>query len=407
LKILYLNANPRHKLSDVSGYATHMAKTIKGFRQDGHQVITLIAGEEGAGADEARTRYRALKATLPGGKSRTGGGGLALLMRDTYEILRDRRAAARWMKQFRGQGVDFIYERMNPFHGSGARLARGLHVPLVLEINDPLRESVTTNFSRLRFYALMLERSLIRRAALVVVGSAALRSYYVARGVPPNKLVVLYPASDRAAFRPDIPGGEIRRRLGLEDRIVVGFVGSMRSWHRLELFRAAVQRVSQEDPRVAALIVGGIERSEPAAGVVVTGQVAPDEVPQYVAAMDICAIANATWYGSPTKLFEYGAMAKPVVAARFAPIQELIEDGVSGLLFNPGDVEDFAAGIRRLASDAESRKALGEGLHGVLLARATWESNTRKVIETISALRGDGAVRSVESSSGLPAATGQ
>jgi glycosyltransferase involved in cell wall biosynthesis len=397
MKILYLNANPRHRMSDVSGYATHMAKTIKGFRKDGHEVITLIAGEEGAGADDTRARYRALKAALPGKGPR--GGGLALLLRDFYEIARDRRSVRRWRAAFSGAGVDFIYERMNPFHGSGARLARSLGVPLVLEINDPLRESITTSFSRLRFYALALERSLIRRAHLVVVGSEALRQYYVARGVAPEKLVVLYPAADPDAFRPDTQGEGVRKRLGLEDRIVVGFVGSMRAWHRLDLFREAAERVGREDPRVAVLIVGGTERSDSAAAggpggprVVVTGQVSPEEVPHYLAAMDICAIANATWYGSPTKLFEYGAMAKPVVAARFAPIEEIVQDGKTGALFAPGDVDDFAARIRALVADGGARKALGAKLREELLARATWEHNTRVVIERIHGRRGAPAI---------------
>jgi glycosyltransferase involved in cell wall biosynthesis len=386
MKILYLNANPRHRMSDVSGYATHMAKTIKGFRKDGHEVITLIAGEEGAGADDTRARYRALKAALPGKGPK--GGGLALLLRDFYEIVRDRRSVRRWRAAFSGAGVDFIYERMNPFHGSGARLARSLGVPLVLEINDPLRESITTSFSRLRFYALALERSLIRRARLVVVGSEALRQYYVARGVPAGKLKVLYPAADLEAFRPEVDGAEVRKRLGLENRIVVGFVGSMRAWHRLDLFREAAERVSREDPRVAVLIVGGNEHADSAAAeagarVITTGQVAPEDVPHYLAAMDICAIANATWYGSPTKLFEYGAMAKPVVAARFAPIEEIVRDGKTGALFAPGDVDDFAARIRALVADGGARKLLGAKLREELLAHATWEYNTRVVIDAV------------------------
>jgi glycosyltransferase involved in cell wall biosynthesis len=99
--------------------------------------------------------------------------------------------------------------------------------------------------------------------------------------------------------------------------------------------------------------------------------------------MDICVIPNATWYGSPTKLFEYGAMGRAVVASRVPPIQEVIEHGISGLLFAPNDKDDLLKQITSLVADRARREQLGTNLKKKIRTEYTWEKNTKSVIEAI------------------------
>jgi glycosyltransferase involved in cell wall biosynthesis len=377
MTLLYLNSNPRNRITDAAGYATHMMKTIKGFEAAGHRVIRFLASEK-PGAAEAKEAYRTMRRRVPPG--------VAKLTRDLYEIVHDRR--------FRGEAAglvaegkpDFLYERANAFHSGGQRLARSLGIPHVLEVNDPLRESVSMHFSILKPYAVVQEDSLIRRADLVILGSEALRRHYARRGFDDGKLLVLYPSADEAMFSPSVDGAAVREELGLGNATVVGFVGSMAAWHRVDLFLAALSRLTSGGPGVKGLLVGELSASAADGsvglppGLVATGKVPYSEVPRSIAAMDVCVIANATWYGSPTKLFEYAAMGKAVVAPRFSPIEEIIEDGRSGLLFAPGSVEEMAGSIERLARDPALRRRLAAGLLE-RVSRWTWESNTKKVVE--------------------------
>jgi len=386
MNILYINANQRNKLSHTAGYATHMAKTIKGFEAAGHRVVKFLAGEA-LGADGAKQAYRTMSSYLPHRAAR--------LVRDVYEVVHDHKLYRKWLPLAAKEQIHFVYERMNHLHTCGLRLARGLGVPFVIEINDPMRETVTVDLSSLmKQYAIFLEDRLVREADFVVLGSEELKKSYVRRGFPAEKLLVLYPTADLEMFRPGLPREEIKRRFGLDGKIVVGFVagGISAGWRRPDLLLDVLSAVMQKHPQASALIVGdgtfdGVPRSlgsaRSAEALVLTGKVPYADVPDFIKAMDICVIPGATWYGSPTKLFEYGAMAKPVVAPRLPPIQEVVDHGVTGLLFEPGDHGDMLRQIVALMESPSRRQELGRNLRQRLQSRYTWEANTKTVIEAV------------------------
>src|SRR5436190_8578465 len=184
MNIVYLNANPRIRLSHAAGYATHMTKTLKGFEAAGHRVVKLLAGET-QGADNAKQTYRRMNRYLHLAAAKT--------LRDCFEVLNDRRLYRKWLSLVGDEKFDFAYERMDPLHTCGLRLARRLGVPFVIEINDPMRETVTVNLSGLmKRYAILLEDRLVHESDFVVLGSEELKKSYVRRGFPSDKLLVLY-----------------------------------------------------------------------------------------------------------------------------------------------------------------------------------------------------------------------
>jgi len=117
------------------------------------------------------------------------------------------------------------------------------------------------------------------------------------------------------------------------------------------------------------------------------GRVPYEEVHEYAGAMDICVIPYATWYGSPTKLFEYGASGKPVIAPRTGPIQELLRDGENGILTEVGDPEDLAQKILALARTPILGKKLGIQLREEILLNHNWRRNTEKLINIFESIK--------------------
>ena len=89
-------------------------------------------------------------------------------------------------------------------------------------------------------------------------------------------------------------------------------------------------------------------------------------------------------YGSPMKLFEYGALGKPVVMPRYSPIEEVLEDGVNGLMFEPGSVVDMADKIVRLAKDPALRARLENRLKHDVLTNHTWTKNAERILEKLA-----------------------
>jgi glycosyltransferase involved in cell wall biosynthesis len=98
----------------------------------------------------------------------------------------------------------------------------------------------------------------------------------------------------------------------------------------------------------------------------------PDKVPAYLASIDIglFPVAERNKFNlakSPTKLFEYMAMAKPVVASSFGEPRHIIDDGANGFLADSKD--EFSAKMQSLVEDRRLRQALGDK------ARAKIEEN--------------------------------
>jgi glycosyltransferase involved in cell wall biosynthesis len=118
-------------------------------------------------------------------------------------------------------------------------------------------------------------------------------------------------------------------------------------------------------------------------------------VPAYLDACDILAAPNvrsgdgSEFFGSPTKLFEYLSMAKPVVASRLGQIADVIVHGSNGLLVEPGDADSLALAIEKLARDGLLRARLGSAARQTVIERFTWKLNASRVFEAMAGRTAD------------------
>jgi hypothetical protein len=87
------------------------------------------------------------------------------------------------------------------------------------------------------------------------------------------------------------------------------------------------------------------------------------------------------FYFSPLKLFEYMACGVPVVAAATGQIAEVVQDGATGFLYPPGDLEALTAACDRLLADSALRRRLGQAGAKVIHSRYTWDHNAARVTE--------------------------
>ena len=393
VNVLYLASEPRIQLSAAAGHVTHIHKTINGLESKGHNVRRIIAGERSS-EQKAKTTFRAVKGRLPRS--------ISIMLRDAYALFHDQQFLKHCYQVCREQRFDFIYERATPYHRTGRQLSRRLGIPLILEVNSPLEELITFHgcARALIPIASRIERSTACNAQAVVVGSAGMRRYLVSRGVIPEKIFTIYPSADDHFFKPTQRRIDIRQKFGIDAKLVVGFIGSMASYQRLDLLLKAAIEVRRFSRAVHFFIVGdgagmseftkfvhdnGLENS-----VTFTGRVSYEDVPEYCGAMDICVIPHATWYGSPTKLFEYAASAKPVIAPRVEPIQELIRDGENGLLTDVGDIGDLAKKILKLGENPCLATRMGKQLRQEVLQNYNWSRNTDRLTEIVAHIKRHG-----------------
>jgi glycosyltransferase involved in cell wall biosynthesis len=305
-----------------------------------------------------------------------------------------------------GRAVSFVYQRYALYNMAGAELALRLRAPFVLEYNGS-EVWIARNWGRPLVYerlARRIENAVLAAAHLVVVVSRPIRDELVERGVPEARILVNPNGVDAERYSPGIDGSAVRRRLGLEGRRVLGFIGTFGRWHGAEVLADAFGLLMKRRPEwresVRLLMVGdGLTRPETerrllAQGVldqvVLAGSVPQQEGAAHLAACDVLVSPHApnadgsTFFGSPTKVFEYMAMGRGIAASNLGQIGEVLRHEETALLTTPGDAQSLAAACERLLDDAPLARRLGAAARRDVVARHTWTEHTRRMVEALA-----------------------
>jgi glycosyltransferase involved in cell wall biosynthesis len=132
-----------------------------------------------------------------------------------------------------------------------------------------------------------------------------------------------------------------------------------------------------------------LERHGVRAQAVLAGVVAQQDGPAYLAACDVLVSPHVRnpdgtpFFGSPTKLFEYMAMGRGIVASRLDQIGEVLRHEETALLVEPGDAPALADALARLVADEALCRRLGEAARRDVLASHTWSAHTRRIVEAL------------------------
>jgi glycosyltransferase involved in cell wall biosynthesis len=309
-------------------------------------------------------------------------------------------------KELRGMGVRALYQRHGRFVVAGALLSQSLQVPLLLEYNSS--QDWTAKYwdpARFRSWLHLCEKVSLAAASLIVVVSEALRDELLGRGISPERILVNPNAVDPDRFHPRCGGDEVRARLGFTSAdIVVCFLGSFGYWHGVSVLREAIPQLLGEEPhgqgKLRFLLVGeGLLHDElrqrcaeyeRAGAVVFAGVVPHSQVPAYLDASDILVSPHVPmpdgrpFFGSPTKLFEYMAMGKAIVASDLDQIGRVLRHQETAWLVPPGDSKQLAAAIQLLASQPATRKRLANAAREAALAHHTWSQNAARLLARLN-----------------------
>jgi glycosyltransferase involved in cell wall biosynthesis len=324
----------------------------------------------------------------------------------------------------------FIYQRMSVGNYAGVLLSRSRGIPLVLEYNGSEVWTARHWGRGLRYEGLArsAEEVCLRHAHLVVTVSEVLRDELIDRGVARERIVVYPNCVDPTLFDPALYGKrerlELRRALGIPDDAVVGaFLGTFGHWHGVDVLARAIRTMIDghaewlHTRRVRFLLIGdGLKRHDverALAGpkteefVVMAGLIPQGDAPRYLAASDFLYSPHvrnpdgSKFFGSPTKLFEYMIMGRPILASRLDQIGEVLQPGLLvealparvpdnrdaplAVLVEPGDPDGIVRGTRFLVDREDWRKRLGHSSRAEATARYTWDHHVAAILRGVSA----------------------
>ncbi len=410
-RVAYLNCNLWFGLK-AGGSVGHISGVANALMDHGLDLSLYIVG------DRLLVDERARVISLDPPRA------LALPLETTYYRF-NHRCVATIGRDLDDADVGFIYQRISLGNYAGVQLSRRLRVPLVVEYNGS-EAWVAKNWGRaLRFHdtAVLAEDVAIQHAHLIVTVSEVLRVELLQRGVEPERIVVYPNCIDPKAFDPrrfsSQANAQLRRELELEpQQVVATFIGTFGQWHGVDVLAQAIRRMIVErralldelqlrfvlvgDGQNMPFVRGALEGIDADRYVRLTGLVPQREAPRYLAASDVLLsphVGNADgsrFFGSPTKLFEYMAMGRGIVASNLDQLGEVLRpaiqlDGASGargvpgencvaVLVRPRDVDQLIAGIELLARDAALRNVLGANARRLALSRYTWEHHVAAIL---------------------------
>jgi glycosyltransferase involved in cell wall biosynthesis len=298
--------------------------------------------------------------------------------------------------------VSFVYQRSGMHNFAGLEYARRRRVPFVLEFNGS-EVWIALNWGNGLVYPALAERIELlnlRAADVVVVVSKAIQQTLVDRGIDPGKVLVNPNGVEPQRYSPTVSGDAVRHHHSLDGKVVVGFIGTFGAWHGAEVLADAFGRMLAARPdlrdRARLLMIGdgvrmpqvkaNLDRHGVSGRAVLTGLVPQEQGPEHLAACDLLAsphVPNSDgtpFFGSPTKLFEYMAMGKGIVASDLEQIGEVLEHDRTAWMVRPGDPDDLARGLAALIDDPTRRDRLGAAARAEVVAKYTWREHTRKII---------------------------
>ncbi len=304
-----------------------------------------------------------------------------------------------------GRPPAFLYQRYSLNNYSGVWLAQQFNVPFVLEYNGS-ELWVNQHWGiPLKYVSLAEEIELLnlRRAQLNVVVSQTLKTELLTRGVKDEAILVNPNGVDPRVFHPQISGSRIRQRYELTTKTVFGFLGTFGKWHGAEVLAEAFSQLLRETPalrgKVTLMLIGDgvtipevrkvLDSAQVSDSVVFTGSVFQSEAPSYLAACDILVSPHvpnpdgSEFFGSPTKLFEYMAMGKGIVASSLAQISDVLSHRKTAWLVEPGNVHALKDGLITLFEDVSLRQRLGHAAREEVVKHYTWRQHTERILKVL------------------------
>jgi glycosyltransferase involved in cell wall biosynthesis len=384
MRILY-----HHRLGSKDGQYVHVEELTHALRALGHELhfVAPASVEQESFGGESKFVSR-LKRHVP---------------RALYEVMEFCYSFAAWLKlrrairQFR---PDVIYERYNLFFPAGIWAKRRSGLPLILEVNAPLYEERAKNGGiALGWLARWSERYTWRNADSVIAVTEVLAGHVRRAGAEPGRITVIPNGVDLQRFDSMRDRNALKAQLGVQGKLVLGFVGFIRPWHGLH--RVVDQVAADEEHDAFLLAVGDgparaqIETRARELGVEnrvrVTGVVGRDAMPEHVATFDIALQPDVVPYASPLKLFEYMAMGCAIVAPDSDNIREILEHERDALLFDHRRPDTFGQAVQRLIDEPGLRERLGKGARETLeRTNRTWRHNAEMTLQIADRLLAQG-----------------
>lgn len=291
---------------------------------------------------------------------------------------------------------DLLHAHSPALNGLAALMAaKQFKLPLVYECRafweDAAADHGTASEGSPRYLlSKWLETLVFKQADAVTTICEGLRNDIIKRGIAPEKITVIANAVDIERFTFGVePDPALKQRLGLQNKTVLGFIGSFYAYEGLPLLLEAMPKILAGRPDTCLLLVGGGPQEQLVKAkvqdlglgdqVIFTGRVPHDQVQDYYNQVDIFVYPRLamrlTELVTPLKPLEAMAQGRLVVASDVGGHKELIAPGITGYLFAAGKADALAACVLEVLAQQPSWAQIRTAARHFVEQERNWASS--------------------------------
>ncbi|WP_035274632.1 glycosyltransferase [Desulfogranum japonicum] len=276
--------------------------------------------------------------------------------------------------------IDIIHAHSPSLIGAAAsRVCQEKDIPFVYEIRAFWEDAAVDRGAftegslkyRLRKFH---ETRVVQKADAVIAICDGIKNDLLSRGVDEKKLHVVRNGVDHEQFKPLEVDQDLKKALGCENKVIIGFIGSFFNFEGLQDLIKAAKYLDEKGENFVVLLVGsgqveaslrdltktmGLESK-----IIFTGRVPHTEVSRYYSIIDVLVYPRIskriTELVTPLKPLEAMAMEKVVVMSRVGGLEELALKKDIAVFFTPNNCHELAEACRKLCENINSRINIGK-----------------------------------------------
>lgn len=253
---------------------------------------------------------------------------------------------------------------------SGRWLSFWKRKPWVMEIRDLWPESIKAvgamnDTPAIRFFE-YLERKMYASANKIVVVTDTFKKQLVEKhNINHSKISVIKNGMNLDLFHPQDKNKELLNKLSLNDKFIIGYIGTHGMAHALDFVLKSASKIS--NPKIHFLLIGAGAKKEELlklkeqlglSNVTMLGLVTKEEIKEYISILDVSLVnlkKSKTFMSViPSKIFESVAMHKPILLGVEGESKKMILDYNIGEVFEPENEKDFLLKIETMIESQKS-----------------------------------------------------
>lgn len=405
-RILYLSADRGISFGGTKGASIHIREFVETVFSAGHDVMVAVSRKESNMTFETAYPVNVLPeapsfsfsgSTEPTSNDRQ-------FLREASDYFHNKQILEFVIKLHELSPFDLIYERYSLFGVAGRLAASKLGVPFMLEANAPLVYEAG-EYRKLHHVDLAksIESFLFANADHIISVSSDLRDYILK--ISPEARVSVIPngvslenfdkVEDKANWRQ-----KLTRRP--ESDFVIGFVGSVKPWHGVDLLIEALAGLRNRNEDFSLCIVGNGDKDYQSQlekkcrdnnlkdKVTFFGAVPYESVPAVMKSMDVLAAPYPdmqNFYFSPLKIFEYMATGRPIVSSSIGQIKDVLTNEENALLVPAGDSQALQEALIRIKNDVSLRERLSRAAYADVCSKHLWKHRLEEISNIIEKIK--------------------